>query len=61
MKTLPCFKQLFVKVYELDLSINLTVEASGYHGAINMMNNNDILGGIGGSIAQIQMADDGNT
>ena len=58
---MPRFKQLFVKVYELDLSSNLTVEASGYHGAINMMNNNDSLGSIGGSIAQIQMANDGNT
>ena len=54
------FKVVSVDAYELRLDSGSTVGVAGYHGAANTMSNNDSLGGIARSIAQMQMASNAN-
>ena len=59
-KTWNKFKELFIEAYELRLDSGPTAGAAGYHGAANTISNNDSLGGIARSIAQMQMASNAN-
>lgn len=52
-KTWDKFKELFIEAYELRLDSGQTAGAAGYHGAVNTMSDDDSLGSIAGSIAQM--------
>ena len=55
------FKHHFVAVYELRLGSGPTAGAAGYYDAVAALSNNDSLGSISGSLAQMQMANNANT
>ena len=59
-KTWATFEELFVKAYELRLDSSPIARAAGYHGAAHTLSNDDSLGSITGSIAQMQMANNAN-
>jgi hypothetical protein len=58
------FKAHFTEAFEAHLDSGPTAATAGYHGAANVLANNDnddSLGSIAGSLAQMQMANNANT